>query len=268
MDQPSIDGINTWFVSKAARELGLKVAVSGIGGDELLAGYPSFERVSSLVRRLAIPSRIPWFGRLARTVGRHVIPKRWPLHPKALSVLEYGGTYPGAYLLIRGLFMPAELDGLLGEETVREGLRRLRPLDYIGGTLVPDPGTPQTRVAVMEAGLYMRNQLLRDTDWAGMAHSLEIRTPLVDSQLLQTLAPALALGGVDRGKDLLAQSSSMPLPETVRTRCKTGFSIPVTKWIAGDGRFQWGTSDSSPIGAHEASLWTRRWARHVASVAV
>jgi asparagine synthase (glutamine-hydrolysing) len=201
-------------------------------------------------------------------VGRHVIPKRWPLHPKALSVLEYGGTYPGAYLLIRGLFMPAELDGLLGEETVREGLRRLRPLDYIGGTLVPDPGTPQTRVAVMEAGLYMRNQLLRDTDWAGMAHSLEIRTPLVDSQLPQTLAPALALGGVDRGKDLLARSSSMPLPETVRTRCKTGFSIPVTKWIAGDGRFQWGTSDSSPIGAHEASLWTRRWARHVASVAV
>jgi asparagine synthase (glutamine-hydrolysing) len=268
MDQPSIDGINTWFVSKAARELGLKVAVSGIGGDELLGGYRSFDRIPTLVRRLAISSCIPFLGPLARTLGKQMLTGRSTVHPKAWSLLEYGGTYPGAYLLIRGLFMPGELHKVLGKDLVLEGLRRLQPLHYIGEVLTPDPGTARSRVAVLESGLYMRNTLLRDADWASMAHSLEIRTPLVDSQLVQTLAPALALGGVNRGKDLLARSSSMPLPESVRTRGKTGFSTPVTKWIAGDGRFQAGPSPPTLATSHEASLWTRRWAHHVASVAV
>jgi asparagine synthase (glutamine-hydrolysing) len=137
--------------------------------------------------------------------------------------------------------MPCELNTVLDEDMVREGLRRLRPLDYIGEILTPDPGSPRSRVAVLEAGLYMRNQLLRDTDWAGMTHSLEIRTPLVDSRLMQTLAPALALGEANPGKDLLARSSTTPLPEPVRTRAKTGFSIPVTHWIASDPGFRQNT---------------------------
>ena len=265
MDQPSIDGVNSWFVNKAAHELGLKVAISGVGGDELLGGYPSFKRIPTWVRRLAIPSHIPLLGRLARTVGRHFIPERLNVHPKALGLLEYGGTYPGAYLLARGLFMPWELETVLDREMVREGLRRLRPLDYIGEILIPDPGTAYNRIAVLESGLYMRNQLLRDTDWASMAHSLEVRTPLVDSHLLQRLAPALALGGAYRGKDLLARSPSVPIPESVRLRGKTGFSIPVANWIASDPGFQQGKYRSSITTAHKPSLWTRRWAHNVAS---
>lgn len=266
MDQPSIDGINSWFVSKAAHELGLKVAMSGVGGDELLAGYSLFERIPSLVRRLAVPSRIPLLGRLARTVGRHFIPGHFTVHPKALSLLEYGGTYPGAYLLARGLFMPWELDAVLDKDIVREGLRRLRPLDYIDEILIPDPGIPRSRIAVLESGLYMRNQLLRDTDWASMAHSLEVRVPLVDSHLLQRLAPALAFGEAYGGKDLLARSSSVPLPESVRARDKTGFSIPMAKWISSDPRFQRGKYRSSITSSHEPSLWARRWAHTVASM--
>jgi len=264
MDQPSIDGINTWFVSKAAHELGLKVAVSGLGGDELLAGYPSFARIPSLVRRLAILSRIPLLGRLVRIIGRRVIPRRLKVHPKALSVLEYGGTYAGAYLLTRGLFMPTELDGVLDREMLREGLRRLKPLHYISEIAMPDPGSPRGRVAVLESGLYMRNQLLRDTDWASMAHSLEVRVPLVDSCLLKALAPALVRRDRFVNKDMLARSASLSLPEAVRMRGKTGFAIPVTRWIADHGDVMQATRLS--VGAsHEQSLWTRRWAQMVAA---
>jgi asparagine synthase (glutamine-hydrolysing) len=268
MDQPSIDGINTWFVSKAARELGLKVAVSGIGGDELLGGYRSFDRIPGLVRRLAIPSCIPFLGPLARTLGKQVLAGRFTVHPKALSLLEYGGTYPGAYLLIRGLFMPGELHNVLDKDLVLEGLRRLQPLNYIGDVLTPDPGTARSRVAVLESGLYMRNMLLRDADWASMAHSLEVRTPLVDSHLVKRLSPALVACKALQAKDLLAQSPTLALPEPVRTRGKTGFSTPVTEWIAGDPAFRTGNRTETPLSAHEPSQWTRRWAHHVASVAV
>jgi asparagine synthase (glutamine-hydrolysing) len=268
MDQPSIDGINTWFVSKAARELGLKVAVSGVGGDELLAGYASFERIPRLVRRLAIPSCIPCLGPLARALGKQVLAGRFTVHPKALSVLEYGGTYSGAYLLIRGLFMPGELQTMLDKDLVLEGLRRLQVLKHIGEVLTPDPGTARSRVAVLESGLYMRNQLLRDADWASMAHSLEIRTPLVDSHLVRRLSPALVACKAVQAKDLLAQSPTLVLPEPVRTRRKTGFSTPVMEWIAGDPVFRTGNRTEALMNTHEPSQWTRRWAHHVASAAV
>lgn len=266
MDQPSIDGINSWFVSKAAHELGLKVAISGIGGDELLSGYPSFDRIPTWVRWLAVPSHIPFLGRMARTLGRHFIPGSLHVHPKALGLLEYGGTYPGVYLLTRGLFMPWELDTVLGKEMVREGLRRLRPLDFIDEFLIPDPGTARSRIAVLESGLYMRNQLLRDTDWASMAHSLEVRTPLVDVHLLRRLAPVLALGGTYRAKGLLARSPSVPIPESVRTRGKTGFSVPMADWISSIPHLQRGGYRSSVTTSQGPSLWARRWAHTVASM--
>src|SRR5882724_626586 len=128
MDQPTIDGLNTWFVSKAAHELGLKVAISGLGGDELFGGYPSFRDVPLCVRALAVPGRIPFLGEITRRLftrlGRHS-----PLiNPKAAGLLKYGGSYAGAYFLRRGLFMPWELGSALGADVIRPGLRRLNVL--------------------------------------------------------------------------------------------------------------------------------------------
>jgi asparagine synthase (glutamine-hydrolysing) len=171
-------------------------------------------------------------------------------------------------LLIRGLFMPGELQEVMDADLVREGLRRLRPLHYIEDRLSPDPGTARSRVAVLEAALYMRNTLLRDADWASMAHSLEVRTPLVDSHLVKRLSPVLVPCKALQAKDLLAQSPTLALPEPVRTRIKSGFSTPVTEWIAGDPAFQTGNRTEAPVSTHQPSQWNRRWAQHVASVAV
>ncbi len=200
MDQPSIDGVNAYFVAKAARELGLKVALSGLGGDELLAGYPSFREIPIWARATYLPHRLPSLGPALRRIGSALLPALARRNPKLFSLVEYGGSYPGAYFLRRGLFLPHELPLLLGSELAREGLESLDLFGLLRGAMTPDPGDPLRRVCALESGLYLRNQLLRDADWAGMAHSVEIRTPLVDSELLRAFAraaPNLA-GGAGR----------------------------------------------------------------------
>jgi asparagine synthase (glutamine-hydrolysing) len=230
MDQPSIDGLNTWFVAKAAREAGLKVALSGVGGDELLAGYPSFRDIPRWVGWLHGPARLPGLGPGLRRLGSALGLSRQA--PKALGLLEFGGTYAGAYLLRRGLFLPFELQKVLDREIVREGLRRLKPLSRLRASLTPDPGTPVTRVCALESANYLRNQLLRDADWAGMAQSVEIRPPLVDFQLLRSLASSIPGLVGDLGKRALAAAPSSPLPAAHVQRAKTGFSVPTQVWLA------------------------------------
>jgi asparagine synthase (glutamine-hydrolysing) len=224
MDQPTIDGVNTWFISKAVHEAGVKVALSGVGGDELLGGYPSFTNVP----------RVAGFPRLARAAG--AIRK----HPKSRLIATYGGSYGGAYFLQRGLFAPDELPQLLGEEMAREA--QLDIARHFEATLAPDPETPFGRVATLEATLYMRNQLLRDADWASMAHSVEVRTPLVDAYLLRQLAPLLL-----RTRDKSALASI--LPDYLRHRAKTGFFVPMKEWM-----------DLPDDGT---STRMRSWAKHV-----
>jgi asparagine synthase (glutamine-hydrolysing) len=154
------------------------------------------------------------------------------LHPKLAGLAEYGGSYPGAYLLKRGLFMPWELEQILPRELVREGLAQLDLPHSLRSVLAPEPSSDWAKVAVLETRQYMKNQLLRDTDWASMAHSLEVRVPLVDHVLLGQLAPLIARVGKGRGKQWLAAAPSRGLPANVRNRAKTGFSTPVDGWLA------------------------------------
>lgn len=233
MDQPSIDGINSWFIAKAAKEAGLKVTLSGVGGDELLAGYPSFREIPNWVRFLRVPSLIPTADLTSRLLIRFLGINK--TSPKALGFIEFGGTYAGAYLLRRGLFLPRELPGILEPDVLTLGLKRLGLLKRVSSSLQPDPRSPIGRVCALESANYLRNQLLRDADWASMAHSLELRTPLVDSVLLKQVAPymrnMLAVGG----KAALAAAPSKPLPQSVTARSKTGFVVPTGKWIGNDG---------------------------------
>jgi asparagine synthase (glutamine-hydrolysing) len=250
MDQPTLDGVNAYFVAKAVKELGLKVALSGIGGDELFGGYPSFTELPRMVRSLCVPSRVPFLGELFRFGAQMFLKVSPKTSPKVTGILRYGGSYEGAYFLRRGLFMPWELGVLVEEEIAREGLRRLGLLKKIRTEITPDPGNPFLRALTLESSFYLRNQLLRDADWAGMAHSVEIRTPYVDAVLLRRLT---SLGGASQGyldKQSLSQCPNSPLPSEVLSRPKTGFHIPVDLWMGKEGQ---------GIDGH----WSRRWARAV-----
>ena len=249
MDQPSIDGVNTWLVSNAAREAGLKVVLSGLGGDELLAGYPSFREIPKWVSWLRWPSQVPGLGKVARGIANSLGVARQ--RPKLAGLLEYGGDYAGAYLLRRGLFLPFELETVLDAESVRSGLERLDLLPRLREVaLNPDPLLPTARVASLEASCYMRNQLLRDADWAGMAHSLEIRTPLVDFALLEALAPSIPGLTASAGKAAFAAAPSKCLPTALVTRRKTGFGVPMGDWLALSARGNKGAA-------------SRAWGQHV-----
>ncbi len=256
MDLPTIDGINTWFVAKAAREAGVKVALSGLGADECFGGYPSFADLPRSVHWLRPVSWLPGLGALARRGLSAARAAGFGLHPKAPGVLQYGGDWAGAYLLRRGVYMPWELGEVLDPALVEEGLRRLAPLSRIAAAL--HAGRPLgdfDRVAALETALYMRNQLLRDADWAGMSHSIEIRVPYVDPFFLAALPPGDALATMN-AKDAVADVPPQPLPDTIRHRPKTGFSTPVGRWLRE-------ASGAPPSRALDFSAASRDWALSV-----
>lgn len=262
MDQPTIDGINTWFVSKAARESGLKVAISGLGGDELFGGYPSFAQIPGWTRRLGAASHIPFLGRAIRRVMSSMDLQRWSISPKAAGMVELGGSYTGSYFLRRGLFMPWELEQILDRDTLRCGLDRLKSLDLAKAAIPDGMHSAFAKVATLESSLYLRNQLLRDADWASMAHGLEVRVPLVDHVLASKVAPHLVHRRVGEGKKMLAAAPLRPVPAAVSSRCKTGFTTPIEAWIEHlgddcDGRKQ--------LRAKTLRHWSRNWAQHTAT---
>ena len=211
MDQPTFDGINTYVVARAAAGVGLKVALSGLGADELFDGYDYVRRIKVLERAARLPSpakraAAPLFGRLVS---------------EKISVwLADPGLHESSYGVLRRVFMPHEVSEL--QQNGPNGLvRTLTQGDLYNG------------ITISDLRHYTRNVLLRDTDAMSMANSLEVRVPYLDDVVVKW---ALRLPGAAKGdspKRLLKEVARRHLPTGVVSRSKQGFTFPLGKWMRG-----------------------------------
>lgn len=120
----------------------------------------------------------------------------------------------------------------MGDNAAREALRDFDADRYVQAMSGPLPGDARLALGQIESTTYLRNQLLPDSDWASMDHSVELRTPLVDAWMLERLRPVLGQFARFPGKRLLAEAPARPLPQEVMLRAKSGFGIPVGQWLA------------------------------------
>lgn len=255
MDQPSIDGINTWLVSKVASDLGLKVAVSGVGGDELFGGYPSFSQLHRMFKYTSAGSRSQKIIKLYELLFDKFTMLSNHLHPKAKYIFREGKTIQGLYDLKRSVFIASELTQFLDNDFIKQGrleIQQSNTRTFFDSTIEGEV-TNFVEVSYLESSRYMRNQLLRDADWASMYHSLEVRTPLVDTYLLQEIAPYLLAVKEKNKKPMLLQSSGLDrcLQNKILNRPKSGFTTPM----------------SVPNGKVELDQesWDKQWSREVLS---
>jgi asparagine synthase (glutamine-hydrolysing) len=230
MDQPTTDGLNTYLVSRAIVAQGFKVALSGLGGDELFGGYSSFRQIQQALNA-------GWALGPLRAIGRYV-PLRFSVvnrvlrvSPKWGKLLSHSGSLAQLYVLFRTLHLEEELELLVDKYWLEHGLATLEKASNLVGMtqdLEAANVSRHAQIAVLESCTYMRGQLLHDADWASMAHSLEMRVPFVDSQLLERLGPWVKADHPPSKRDLA--HSVGPVMDAVANRPKTGFTTPVREW--------------------------------------
>ena len=217
MDQPTVDGVNSFVISRAVREAGVTVALSGLGGDELFAGYSTFRRVPQLT---TLGERVPLLPGLAGAL--HSSPRtRWSRWSRAVESAGIGGS-PAAYAGVRGL---------LSWQALRDVWPASQDIPATDAELVDEH--LGTSVSALELTNYLRYQLLRDTDVMSMAHSLEVRVPLLDDDVVDAaLCLRPAANGLT-GKALLAWSGG-PHVEHLATQPKRTFTLPFERWLHAD----------------------------------
>ncbi len=233
MDLPTIDGINTYFVSRETRRAGVKVALSGLGGDEVFAGYSSFRTVPRMERFARFWNHFPGALRCPAASAFAAFAPTSDQNRKLASLARDNGRVLHPYFLSRMLFTPGQRDLLLRSADVcneaaaevavqsqRDCLQRALPLD------------PVNRVSYLESRCYMLNTLLRDADFMSMSQGLEVRVPLIDHQLAKavlSLPGAWKLNGTP--KRLLVAALAASLPDEIVHRPKRGFTLPFEHWM-------------------------------------
>ena len=226
-DQPTMDGINTYVVSKAVREAGITVALSGLGGDELFAGYPTFRRALRMQSVARFPSAL---RQGVSAVGSRVW-NRTVQQKKMWQLLASEGSSAVACAVSRQLFAIDEIAPLLPNNGHKFAAAD-PDLSWPEDSLQSDDRI--NAVSICELRGYMSNTLLRDTDFMSMAHSLEVRVPFVDAEIVRFvlgLPGAWKLNGDKRQKPLLQDALGDLLPQEVMLRPKMGFTLPLETWM-------------------------------------
>ncbi|HSL54259.1 MAG TPA: asparagine synthase (glutamine-hydrolyzing) [Pyrinomonadaceae bacterium] len=218
IDQPTMDGINTFVVSSAVKREGITVALSGLGGDELFAGYPSFRRA---LRFGSMPPASKQVLRAASGVGKRAF-NGSVQRDKFWQLMQSAGTPHDVYRISRQLFSGDVITGITGRKLNNASNGHREDNDVVNA------------ISRLELRGYMTNTLLRDTDAMSMAHSLEVRVPFVDvkvTDLVLSLPGEWKLRGNDGPKPLLADAMSDLLPREFLGRPKMGFTLPFEKWM-------------------------------------
>jgi asparagine synthase (glutamine-hydrolysing) len=293
LDQPTMDGINTYFVSWAARQTGLKVALSGLGGDELFAGYQTFVDTPRLSRLIKCAWFMPAVARrmtASLIAGLAARPGSPDAGRKAAAAWAYPDALPHAYFFARTLFPPGQLERVIEA--------RFRPSTVSADGVTLDPTwlgwlertadearklEPVAEVSWLEMRTYMASTLLRDTDAVSMAQSLEVRVPLLDTPVVEFVGslPDAARWRPGTQKALLAEALGDLLPQEILGQRKRTFTLPWEEWLRGPLRPRMEASFGDPAAALAAYLrpggmravwmdflagkttWSRPWSLYV-----
>jgi asparagine synthase (glutamine-hydrolysing) len=284
-DQPSMDGINTYFVSWAARQSGLKVALSGLGSDELFGGYTSFRATRQVVRIAKLARLVPKTLRsLVATAGNHggAFGLSRDAYRKGLAAWLDPQSFPHAYFFTRALFTPQSLaltqkDSAAGWDTT-SWWRWMSDAAYEANSM-----DDFTAVSWLELRSYLVNTLLRDTDAMSMRNSLEVRVPFLDSSLVEYVLslPETVKLNRSRPKALLIEALGDLLPEGIVAQRKRTFTFPWESWLRGAlakriaaGLVEWSpalvpqVSGSFALGVwrdfeNGYTTWSRPWSLYV-----
>jgi asparagine synthase (glutamine-hydrolysing) len=237
MDQPSMDGINTYLVSAKTRSAGVKVALTGLGADEMFGGYSSFRRVPRMERMAARLRRLPALARRQLAASVSMVAGNSDRNRKLAELASAQESLVHPYFLVRTLFGRSERGALFrakeyeASEQALDGVLR----ESVTESAVLDP---VNRVSYLESHWYLRNTLLRDSDSMSMAHGLELRVPFLDQALVEACfrSPGEKKLQGRSPKSLLLASLGVELPPEIVKRPKRGFTLPFERWLRGEMR--------------------------------
>lgn len=232
LDQPSVDGLNTYIVSGAVRRAGATVALSGLGGDEIFCGYGTFETVPRAYRFMKHFRRLPvsWRQAAARIISRG---RNEAVRSKLTDMFMSDGDLLDMYFLRRRTLSTPQLRAL-GLESEELGLdSHFMPADALAGIDI-SRRYPYAAVSILETRFYAGNMVLRDSDITGMAHSLEIRVPMFDTRVLNYAMSLTARARMPRkraNKQILRSAFEDLIGQEILARPKSGFGLPIKTWM-------------------------------------